>query len=102
MTVIATASGEKPIQLAEDGQANPEEAKEIRKALAEVPAVVVKSIGEEAKQVALVPHAELAGWISEKELLIVEDHALVGYDVKTGTKRKSGVKVEDAARVWVR
>ena len=102
MTIVATETGDKPIQLAEGGQANPEEAKEIRKALADLPAVVVKSLGDESKQVAFVPHAELVGWISEKEALIVEDHALVGLDVKTGAKRKSGVKVEEVGRVWVR
>jgi hypothetical protein len=102
MTVIATAPGEKPIQLTEEGQANPEELKEIRKALVDLPALVVKGIGDEAKQVVFVPHAELLGWISEKEVLLVEDHALVALDVKTGTMRKTGVKVEDAGHVWVR
>jgi len=42
------------------------------------------------------------GWVSEKEVLLVEDHALVGLDIKTATKRKPGVKVEEIGRVWVR
>jgi hypothetical protein len=102
MTIAATAQADEPIQLAEEGEANPEESKQIRKALAELPAVVVKTIADVPKQLASAPHAELAGWISEKEILIVEDHALVVLNPATGAKRKLGVKVEDAEHVWIR
>lgn len=102
MTISATAQPNKPIQLSQDGQANPEESERIRKALADLPAVEVKSIEDTPRQIAFLPHATLVGWISEKELLIVEDHSLVTYHVETGTRRKSTVKVEDAARVFLR
>jgi len=102
MTVTATAQPNKPIQLAEQGQANPEESKGIRKSLAELPAVVVKSVEDSPKQIAFVPHATLVGWINEKEILIVEDHLLVAYNVSTGARRKSSVRVEDAAHVFLR
>ncbi|HTW31554.1 MAG TPA: hypothetical protein VMD76_07750 [Candidatus Sulfotelmatobacter sp.] len=112
MTITATATPDKPIQLADEGQANPEESAAIRKALAELPAVSVKSIDVKSgdvinpnyapKQAAFVPRASLVGWISEKELLIVEDHLLVVYNVNTGVRRKTGVKVEDAAHVFLR
>lgn len=101
MTVAATATPNQTIQLAEDGQANPEESKAIRKALGDLPAVEVTS-AEGGKRVAYVPHASVVGWISEKELLMVEERELVVLDVGTGAKRKSGVKVEDAGKVWVR
>jgi len=42
------------------------------------------------------------GWISERELLIVEDHLLVAYNVATGSRRKSTIRVEDAAHVFLR
>jgi len=32
----------------------------------------------------------------------VEDHILVGYNVATGARRKSTVKVEDALHVFLR
>jgi len=107
MTITATAEANKPIQLSEQGQANPEESKQIRKALAELPAVEVKSVevksGEDAPhRVAFVPHATLVGWLSEKELLLVENHVLVAYNVGTGARRKSSVRVEDAGRVFLR
>jgi hypothetical protein len=102
MTIVSTAQANKPIQLAEQGQANPEESQRIRKALVELPAVVVKSVEDAPKQIALVPHATLVGWIGEKELLIIEDHVLVTYNVSTGARRKSSVRVDDVAHVFLR
>jgi hypothetical protein len=102
MTIVATTTANQPIQLTEQGQASPEESKQIRKALADLPAVEVKSVEDTPRRIALVPHATLVGWISEKELLVVEDHLLVAYNVGTGARRKSSVKVEDAARVFLR
>jgi hypothetical protein len=102
MTVTATATSNEPIQLSEQGQANPEESKRIRKSLGELPAVEVKSMEDPPKRVAFVPHATLVGWINDREVLIVEDHLLVVYDVASGARRKSGVKAEDTARVFLR
>jgi hypothetical protein len=101
-TIVATAQTNKPIQLSEQGQANPEESARIRKSLAELPAVEVTAMQVSPGKVAFVPHATLVGWISEKELLIVEDHLLVAYNVATGARRKSSVRVEDAGRVFLR
>ncbi len=100
-TINATAKANQPIQLAEEGQANPEESKQIRKALADLPAVEIETFSD-AHRVAFLPHAVLVGWISEKELLIVEDHLLVVYDAATAAHRKTAVKVEDPARVFLR
>ena len=102
MTIVSTAQANKPIQLSEQGQANPDESQRIRKALVELPAVAVKSVEETPKQIAFVPHTSLVGWISEKELLIVEDHLLVAYNLSAGTRRKTSVHVEDAAHVFLR
>lgn len=102
MTITATAKPNQTIQLSEQGQANPQEARQIRKALAELPAVEVKRTEDAPRRIGFLPHASLVGWISEKELLIVEDHLLVGYNVGTGARRKSSVRVEDAARAFLR
>lgn len=102
MTIVATAQVNQPIQLAEQGQANPEESKQIRRALAELPAVEVKSVEDTPRKIAFVPHATLVGWINEKELLIVEDHLLVLYNLGTGAKRKSSIRVESAENVFLR
>jgi len=102
MTIVSTAQENKPIQQAQEGEANPEESQRIRKALTELPAVEVKSMEDTPRRVAFVPHATLVGWINEKEILIVEDHVLVAYNVGTGARRKSTVRVEDVGRVFLR
>jgi hypothetical protein len=102
MTISATAKANQPIQLAEQGQASPEESKQIRKALADLPAVEVKTLEDSPRRIAFLPHAVLVGWISEKEVLIVEDHLLVLYNLGTSVRRKSAVHVEGAARVFLR
>jgi hypothetical protein len=101
MTITATAQANKPIQLAEEGQANPEESQRIRKALVDLPAVAVKRIQDSPKQLAFLPHATLVGWLSDKELLIVEDHLLAIYNVSTGARQKTSVKIDDPAGVFL-
>jgi len=34
--------------------------------------------------------------------LIVEEHVLVAYDVATGSRRKSSIRVEDVGRLFLR
>lgn len=102
MTVVATAQPNKTIQLAHDGQANPDESQQIRKALADLPRVEVKSIREPARNIAPMPHAAMVGWLNEKELLVVADRVLAVYNVTTGSRRKSNVRAEDAAHVFLR
>jgi hypothetical protein len=101
-TIVATAQPNKAIQISEDGQANPEESQRIRKALLDLPAVEVKSVEDVPRRIAFIPHATLVGWISDKEILIVEGHLLVAYNVASGARRKSTIRVEDAAHVFLR
>jgi hypothetical protein len=102
MSITATAQPNKPIQESQQGQANPEESQRIRKALAELPALSIETLEDAPQQVISLPHASLVGWISEKELLIVENHFLVIYNMATKTRRKSAVRVEDSERVFLR
>jgi hypothetical protein len=102
MTLVSTAETNKPIQLAEQGQASLEETQRIHKALEELPAVEVKNLEDSPKRIAYLPHATLVGWISDKEILVVETHLLVAYNVSTGVRRKSTIRVEDAAHVFLR
>jgi hypothetical protein len=107
LTIVATAQPNKAIQLAEQGQANPDESLRIRKALQELPAVEVrsaevKSSEAASRRIAFLPHATLVGWINSKEILIVEGHLLVAYNTASGTRRKSNIRVEDAALAFLR
>jgi hypothetical protein len=102
LTIVATAQPNKPIQLAEQGQSNPEESQRIRKALSDLPAVEIKSNEDVPRRIAFLPHATLVGWISDKEILIVEGHLLVAYSVASGARRKSNIRVQDPAHVFLR
>jgi hypothetical protein len=102
MTLVATSEPNKPIQLAEQGQASVEEAQRVRKAVEELPAVEVKTVEDTPKRIAYLPHATLVGWINNKEILVVEAHLLVAYNVGTGVRRKSNIRVEDAEHVFLR
>ncbi len=101
-TIVATSLPNTPIQISEQGQASPEESQRIRKALLDLPAVEVKSTGDVPRRIAFLPHATLVGWISDKEILIVEGHLLVAYNLAKGTRRKSTISVEDGAHVFLR
>ncbi|MGB7601632.1 MAG: hypothetical protein WBM24_15075 [Candidatus Sulfotelmatobacter sp.] len=107
LTINATSKPNTPIQLAEQGQANPEESQRIRKALPDLPAVEVKSVdvkGSEgpSRRLAFLPHATLVGWINDREILIVENHLLVVYNIANGSRRKSTITVEDYEHVFLR
>jgi hypothetical protein len=102
LTIAATSQPNTPIQLAEQGQANPEESQSIRKALLDLPAVEIKSNEDVPRRIAFLPHASLVGWISDQEILVVEGHLLVAYNVASGARRKSNIRVEDAAHVFLR
>jgi hypothetical protein len=101
-TIVSTVRANKPIQLAEQGQANPEEAQRIRKALPDLPAVEIKSVEDSPRRLAFLPHTALVDWINDKEILIVEEHLLVAYNVSSGARRKSNIRVEDAGHVFLR
>lgn len=101
-TIVATSKPNVPIQLAEQGQANPEESQRVRKALLDLPAVEVKSVDDVPRSLAFLPHATLVGWISDKELLIIENNVLVAYSLSTGARRKSSIRVSDTAHVFLR
>jgi hypothetical protein len=102
MTIEASAKSSAPIQLSENGQGDAAESQRIRKALLDLPSVQVVTATEPVKRTAYLPHAVLVGWLSEKEILIVENHLLVAYDVTANTRRKSSIRVEDAAYAFVR
>jgi hypothetical protein len=102
LTIVATAKPNTAIQLAEQGQANPEESQRIRKALADLPAVEIKAVEDFSRRIAFVPHAELIGWLNDKEILTIEEHSLVVYNVAGATRRKTSILVEDAGHAFLR
>jgi hypothetical protein len=67
-----------------------------------MPAVEVVNAADPTKRSAYLPHAYAVGWISDKEILVVENHLLVAYNVASGTRRRSTIKVADPSFVFVR
>ena len=102
MTIGASSKSNQPIQLSEQGQGDAAESQRIRKALTELPVVQVVTATEPVKRTVSLPHAVLVGWLNEKEILIVENKALVTYSVAAGTRRKSTIRVDDPASAFVR
>jgi hypothetical protein len=102
VTIQSTIKPGAPIQLSEQGQANPQESERLRKVLPELPAVEVVAAAEGSKQIAYLPRASVVGWLNEKELVIVEGGVVVAFNPTTGARRKSSIKVSDAAWVFVR
>jgi hypothetical protein len=106
LTIAASSEPNKPIQLSQQGQADPAESERIRKSLFDLPAVEIKSVdgktGEGPRRIDFLPHAALVGWIDDKEILLVEEHMLVAYNVSTKTRRKTNVRLEDAAHAFLR
>jgi hypothetical protein len=102
MTIQATTKPGGPIQLSEQGQANPQESERLRKIMPELPAVQVVTAVEGSKQVAYVPRASSVGWLNEKELVIVEGGVLVVFTPSTGARRRSAIKVAEPGFAFVR
>jgi len=102
MTIEASAKSSAPIQLSEQGQGNPAESQRIHKSLTDLPAVQVVTAVDPVKRSVFLPHTVLVGWLNENEILIVENRVLVAYNVVSGTRRKSTIKVDDPSFAFVR
>ena len=102
LAIISSAQPGSEIRLSSDGKADAKELARIRAAVDELPAVEVIRLEDPPKRSVLIPHTELAGWLSDQEVLLVETGALVALNVSTGTRRKSQIQVSSAANVFLR
>lgn len=103
MTITSSYEpGNEEIRGGDSGKPNPAELKSIKKNLSDLPGVEVVTTTDPSKRVVFLPHATFAGWLSNKEILIVRDHLLAAYDVTTGAERKSNLTVADAKHVFLR
>ena len=102
LTLMATNAPGDEIRLSDEGKEDPAELSRIQKALAELPAVEVLEAGDPPKRIMLIPHARLAGWLNDREILVVENGLVVSYDVRTGGRRTSDIKVADESYVFLR
>ncbi|MGH7782268.1 MAG: hypothetical protein ACRD59_09475 [Candidatus Acidiferrales bacterium] len=101
-TVVATQNAGTEIRLSDSGKPNPGELARIQKALAELPQVEVVGVGDPPKPVARMAHAMLVGWINDQEILLVENDFLVAFNVTSGTRRVSNIKMAKESHAFLR
>ena len=102
LTVTASNEPGQEIRLSDSGKANAAELSRIQQALAELPAVEVLRLDDPPKRTAMIPHARLVGWISDQEILLVENGVLVAYNAASGRRRTSEIKVSKESYVFLR
>ena len=101
-TVTATHEPGSEIRLSDAGKANSAKLSRIQQALAELPAVEVLRLDDPPKRTAMIPHARLVGWVSDQEILLVENGLLVSYNLVSGRRRKSEIKVFKESYAFLR
>jgi hypothetical protein len=102
LTVTATNEPGGEIRLSDSGKANAAELSRIQRALAELPAVEVLRLDDPPKRTAMIPHARLVGWVNDQEILLVENGLLASYNVVSGKRRKSEIRVFKESYAFLR
>jgi hypothetical protein len=101
-TIMATQNPGTEIRLSDSGRPNPGELARIQKALTELPVVEAVRVEDPAKPAARIPHATLVGWINEQEILVVENDVLVAFNVASGARRTSQIKISKPSYGFLR
>lgn len=101
-TLVADAPEAGEIRLSSDGKANSQALARLRQALADLPAVEIALLGRLAASPVVIRHAELVGWLSDTDLLVVQGGRLAVYSDRGVRRRETPVTVTAAAGVFVR
>ena len=102
MTLGTSARNLSEIRLSSNGSTDEEELRRIRETIQRLPEVVVLKAIDPPEQLTAIPNADFIDWISEEEILLIEEGNLAVYSVNTRTRRKSQVKASDVSYVFVR
>jgi hypothetical protein len=102
LTITATSEPGSQLRLSDSGKANAAELSRIQQGLQELPAVEVLRLDEPPKRTAMIPHAMLVGWVNDEEILVVENSFLVSFNVISGRRRKSEIKVARESHAFLR
>ena len=102
MTVQASQKATDEIRLADQGHDNPAALAQIKAALPQMPGVEVVPAGGGSKPLATINGSSLVGWLSDSEILIVENGVLVAFNVGKQTRRTSTIKVEKESYAFLR
>lgn len=102
MTVQASQKATDEIRLSDQGHDNPAALAQIKALLPQMPAVEVVPISGGNKPLATIKGSSLVGWLSDSEILIVENGVLVAFDVGNQTRKTSTIKVEKESYAFLR
>jgi hypothetical protein len=102
-TVRASASATDSIAASEDGHPDPSQLPMIRSAVEDAPWVEVIERHPGSVRPVRLPHAEMVGWASDSEIVVIERGRVVAIDVATLRRRRSDIRVRtvgDAFVIW--
>jgi hypothetical protein len=100
-TIHATASAADSIPVSEGAQPQPSTLIRIRRSLKELPLVEVVEVRPGSSRLIRLPHAELVGWASDSEVIVIENGHVAAVDVTTRQQRRSDIPVRTAADAFV-
>ncbi len=100
-TVQATTGPAANIRLSSHSRPDSIRLASIRRSLADLPLVEIDDITSAPVPLLRLPHAELIGWLSDTQVVVLENHRLVAIDVLTNERRSSGIVVRSSADAFV-
>jgi hypothetical protein len=102
LTVTAASDHGVELPLSDGGKASAAELSRIKEALAELPAVEVLRVNAPPRPIAAITHATLVGWVDDQEILLIESGRLVSYNVLSGKRKTSEIKVPNEYYAFLR
>jgi hypothetical protein len=102
ITISSTSLPGTEIRLSDEGKPNPNELARLRQNMASLPTVEVVGVEDPSSRSVVLPHATLVGWLSEREILVVENGTLDAFDVSSGARRRSPIRAVNESIVFLR
>jgi len=101
-TVVSTVRNAGEIPLSSGGRVNAEELARIRRVITELPAVEIVQAETQRRPIMTIRHASLVGWVRDREILVAQDGRLVFYDISSGKRKETMIRVRSAADAFLR
>jgi len=101
LSVLSTSWPDPPHDVSLDRHVDSLQFSAMRATRANLPIVMVVDTRPKRTEILRVPNAELIGWASDSEILVLMNGRLVGIDVLTGHRRPSDIRLRSAADAFV-
>ena len=102
MTIDSSFLPGSEIRPSDEGVSNPVELARIRQSIAGLPAVEVLGIENPTGRHVALPRARFAGWLNDREILVLENGTLAAFDIISGSRRTSPIKAANESLVFLR